>query len=78
MFQDTAIAQQILSTTNVRKIKMLERSVQNYDDIIWSGLRQIIVNKGLLEKFCQNDELKNRLLATSQDIHNVPPNSTYG
>lgn len=68
LFQDTAIAQQILSTTNVGKIKSLGRSVHNYDDILWNGLRQIIVYKGLLEKFRQNDYLKNRLLATSPDI----------
>lgn len=68
LFQDTAIAQQILSTTNVGKIKALGRSVHNYDDILWNGLRQIIVYKGLLEKFRQNDDLKNRLLATTPDI----------
>ena len=68
LFQDTAIAQQILSTSNVGKVKALGRSVHNYDDILWNGLRQIIVYKGLLEKFRQNDDLKNRLLATSPDI----------
>ncbi len=68
LFQDTAIAQQILATSNVGKIKALGRSVHHYDDILWNGLRQIIVYKGLLEKFRQNDELKNRLLATSPDI----------
>ena len=68
LFQDSAIAQQILSTSNVGKVKALGRSVHNYDDILWNGLRQIIVYKGLLEKFRQNDDLKNRLLATSPDI----------
>lgn len=68
LFQDTAVAQQILSTSNVGKIKALGRSAHNYDDILWNGLRQIIVYKGLMEKFRQNDELKNRLLATSPDI----------
>ena len=68
LFQDSAIAHQILSTSNVGKIKALGRSVHNYDDILWNGLRQIIVYKGLLEKFRQNDELKSRLLATSPDI----------
>ena len=42
--------------------------MKNYDDIVWNGLRQIIVYHGLLEKFRQNDELKKKLLATQQDI----------
>lgn len=68
LFQDAAAAQQILSTANVGKIKALGRSVQGYDDIIWSGLRQMIVYNGLLEKFRQNEELRSRLLATSPNI----------
>lgn len=68
LFGDIAIAQQILSTANVGKIKALGRSVQGYDDILWGGLRQIIVYRGLLEKFRQNVDLKDKLLATSQDI----------
>ena len=31
-------------------------------------MRQIIVYEGLLEKFRKNDELKEKLLATEQDI----------
>ena len=68
LFHDDEIAQQILETSDVGKIKALGRSVKNYDDIVWNGLRQIIVYQGLLEKFRQNDELKKKLLATQQDI----------
>lgn len=67
-FGDTEIARQILQTSSVGKIKALGRSVSNYDDIIWSGVRQIVVYEGLLEKFRQNQELKDRLLATKSDI----------
>lgn len=67
-FNDSEIARQIMETSDVGKIKALGRSVRNYDDTIWNGLRQIIVYRGLLEKFRQNEELKNNLLATDNDI----------
>ncbi len=50
------------------KIKALGRSVRNYDDTLWNGIRQIIVYKGLLEKFRQNPDLKAQLLATAPHI----------
>lgn len=68
LFQDTEIAEQILQTTDVGKIKALGRLVKNYEDAIWSGMRQVIVYQGLLEKFRQNDELKQKLLATQDHI----------
>ena len=64
LFNDHETAQAILSTDNVGKIKALGRSVRNYDDTLWNGVRQIIVYKGLLEKFRQNPDLKAMLLAT--------------
>lgn len=68
LFKDDDIVQQILATSNVGKIKTLGRSVKNYDERIWNGVRQIIVYKGLVEKFRQNDELRDKLLATQQSI----------
>lgn len=68
LFGDDEIAQQIMETTNVGKIKALGRSVRNYDDVVWNGMRQVIVYEGLLEKFRQNDKLKGQLLATGQNI----------
>ncbi len=68
LFHDNEIAEQILSTSNVCKIKTLGRSVKNYEDKVWNGLRQIIVFQGLIEKFRQNDDLKAKLLDTQEDI----------
>lgn len=68
LFQDEEIAKQILNTSNAGKIKALGRSVKNYDNVIWNGMRQVIVYEGLVEKFSQNKELKEKLLATQQDI----------
>lgn len=68
LFKDMDIAGQILDTDNVGKIKALGRAVKNYEDIVWSGMRQIIVYQGLLEKFRQNMELRNKLLETQSSI----------
>lgn len=67
-FCDNGIAAKILNTHDVSKVKALGRSVKNYDDIVWNGMRQIIVYEGLLEKFQQNEELKEKLLSTGDDI----------
>lgn len=64
-FGDTETAAAILATDNVGKIKALGRCVRNYDDTRWNGIRQIVVYKGLLEKFRQNPHLKAQLLATA-------------
>lgn len=68
LFQDEKIAKQILNTSNPGKIKTLGRSVKNYNDIIWNGMRQIIVCEGLIEKFRQNTKLKEKLLETGNCI----------
>lgn len=68
LFEDMEIAKQILNTSNVGKIKALGRSVKNYEDVIWNGMRQIIVYQGLLQKFQQNTELKEKLLATQEHL----------
>lgn len=68
LFNDTEIATQILATTNVGKIKALGRAVKDYEDILWNGVRQLVVYQGLLEKFRQNEELKKMLFATQDHI----------
>ena len=68
LFNDKEIMQEILSTNNVGKIKMLGRSVKNYDEVMWNGMRQIVVYEGLYAKFSQNESLREKLLATENDI----------
>ncbi len=67
-FKDTDIANEILMTNDVSKIKEFGRQVKNYNDNYWNGLRQIIVYKGLLEKFSQNKDLKEKLKETHNSI----------
>ena len=67
-FHDETIAKQILQTDDVTRIKELGRLVSNYNDQIWSGMRQIIVYEGLVEKFSQNQELSDALLNTGDVV----------
>ena len=68
VFGDQAIAEEILSTSDAAKIKALGRDASNYNDTVWNGVRQIIIYRGLLEKFRQNNELALLLLATDDAI----------
>ena len=67
-FGDEAVSKNILSTDDAYKIKVLGRQVKNYDEHIWNGIRQIVVYKGLLAKFSQNEDLKDRLKSTGEAI----------
>ena len=67
-FSDEAVAAQILATDNVAEIKALGRQVSNYDEHIWNGIRHIVVYEGLMAKFSQNKDLKDKLKATGQAI----------
>ena len=67
-FGDEAVATNILSTDDASQIKALGRQVSNDDEHIWNGIRQIVVYKGLLAKFSQNEDLKDRLKSTGEAI----------
>jgi ribA/ribD-fused uncharacterized protein len=68
VFKDKDIASKILKTDDVERIKEYGRQVSNYNDTVWNGVRQIVIYKGLLEKFKQNEKLKKALLDTGDDI----------
>jgi hypothetical protein len=67
-FGNADIAKEILETKDVAKIKALGRQVHNYNETVWNGVRQIVVYNGLLEKFQQNHELKEKLLSTENAV----------
>lgn len=68
IFNDKEIAAQILATSDFGKIKTLGRAVKNYNDVYWNGIRQIVVYKGLVQKFLQNESLKQQLLSTAPHL----------
>lgn len=61
-FGDEAVAEQILKSDDVAHIKELGRMVSGYNENVWNGMRQLIVYEGLVAKFSQNEELKEKLL----------------
>ena len=67
-FGDFDIAQKILTEEDVSKVKQYGRQVANYDDVVWNGIRQIIVYRGLLAKFLQNQELGRKLKETGEAV----------
>lgn len=67
-FSDMRAAELILATNNVAEIKALGRSVKNYNDTIWNGLRQVIVYKGLVAKFSASIEMCDNLIKTGDAI----------
>lgn len=68
LFNDREVASQIMNTTDVEMIKALGRKVSGYNDSVWNGMRQVIIYKGLLEKFKQNDSLKKLLIDTGDAV----------
>ena len=67
-FEDEEIAKEILGVTDVAHIKALGRLVKNYNDHHWTGVRQIVVFKGLYAKFMQNPDLRICLLETGDRL----------
>jgi len=82
LFNDKDIAEQVLAKSYIPKdkvpdkkwdqqmkdIKMLGRSVQNFVDEEWNGKCCEIMRKGIKAKFEQNDLMLKTLLDTGNDI----------
>ena len=68
LFEDADIAAQIMDTDDVVTIKKFGRRVSGYNDSVWNGMRQVIIYKGLIEKFRQNKDLLKALLDTGNNI----------
>ena len=68
LFEDYAIAKEILKQKSQKKIKELGRLVRNFDSKIWDEHKFEIVLKGNILKFSQNPELREYLLSTGKKI----------
>lgn len=67
-FRDEEMMNRILEIDDPHEIKALGRKVSDFNSSHWNGVRQIVVYEGLLAKFSQNDDLREKLLATGDDI----------
>ena len=68
LFEEQTTAEKILQTDDVAKIKASGRTVQNFDDKVWTKEREGIVYRGISEKFRQNPELAKKLEKTGKEI----------
>lgn len=68
MFKDLGTLQQILECVNPRAVKALGRMVQGYNDLRWAAHRLQLVVDINYEKFSQNHDMREVLLATGSAI----------
>jgi len=80
LFNDTEIAQQILSCRTPAESKKLGRQVRNFDQAIWEKKRYEIVLEASILKFGQHENLKEYLLNTSNRVlvEASPHNKIWG
>lgn len=64
LFGDTAIAQEVLRTSEPRKVKLLGRRVRNFNAAVWDQNKVDIVLRGNRLKFQQHPELARILRET--------------
>ena len=65
---DDLTAQKILATDDPAEAKKLGKQISPYIAPLWEGQRQLIVFRGLCEKFVQNPDLWEELDATGEDL----------
>ncbi len=77
LFKDKITAERILLEESPSKIKALGRKVANYDDAVWCHLREDITYIGLLNKYQQNNKLKEKLIDTNtKELVEASPKDT--
>lgn len=62
------LIEKILNETDPKKIKKYGREVNNFDQQIWDIYKYEIMKDGLIHKFTQNIDIKNKLIATKDKI----------
>lgn len=65
LFGDSISANTILETEYPEKQQYIGRNTKGYINNVWAGNRQLIAIQGLIGKFSQNEELKEKLFDTS-------------
>ena len=74
LFGDEETAAKILKTTSQKAIKDLGREVKNYVDLVWAERRYNVMVDILIEKFGQNEVLKEALMNTEDaDLYEASP-----
>ena len=64
-FNDLISANKIIRTKSPSVAKAIGREVENFDELVWSSLREDYMFKACFEKFIQNESFKQQLLDTN-------------
>ena len=64
LFGDHSSAAAVLATDDVAEQQAIGRKAKGYINSVWAGLRQLVAYEGLMAKFSQNEDLKQKLLDT--------------
>ncbi len=64
IFGDRASADAVLATDDPAEQQAIAQNAKGYLDKVWAGMRQTVAMHGLLAKFTQNQDLKQKLLDT--------------
>jgi ribA/ribD-fused uncharacterized protein len=67
-FLDEETEDKILKSSDPKEIKKLGRQVKNFDDDKWDLIKEKVIFKGNIEKFSQNEELKEKLLNSGNKL----------
>lgn len=79
LMNDLKTAEKIMSTNDPRSCKALGREVKNFNSNLWDATKEKIVYLGCYEKFNQNKDLKEKLLATEGELVEASPyDSVWG
>lgn len=68
LFNDFETLEKIMKSDSPREHQSLGRIVKNYDEKIWDENKERIVFEGNVQKFLQNENLKEILLSTKNTI----------
>ncbi len=64
LFGDEKAAKKVLATDDTKEQQSIGRDAKGYVSKVWAGVRQLVAVRGLMAKFEQNEELKQKLLDT--------------
>jgi len=70
---DFESAESIMKTSNPRTCKALGRKIRPFNAQLWDEKKEQIVFLGCLEKFKQNPDLKEKLMATEGELVEASP-----
>lgn len=68
LFNDKVVLQEIMNSTDPRKIKALGRKVRDFDEEIWNSRKYSIVLRGSYQKFIQDKKMREFLLSTEKKV----------